>query len=237
MSVNEKNKFIKLGNKQKVVDLENFYINASMSNIEEIVEQKKAETVNKLVEFQEKYVQTAYDKQDNPYKIVNPYLISTYFFKSINPLSNTEPKYSSEKLAIVWNLYMYLVEQVNMNITEFQPTLTHFCKFAGISLSTLRNYKNNGDEQMNILINKIYDETYDSNMTLAQYGRVNGRATQFRMKSENEVTEKPQVKVNLNLQDSNVDLDSINKKLKKYGEFSEKKSKIAEANYVEVDNE
>lgn len=236
MSINENNKYIKLGNKQSVVDLENFYINASMDNINEIVEQKKNEIVNKLAEFQDKYITIDYDKYGNEFKRVNPYLISTYFFKSINPLANTEPLYSSEKLSIVWSLYMYLVEQVNMNIAEFQPTLTHFCKFAGISLTTLRNYKNNSDQQMAILIDKIYDETYDSNMTLAQYGKVNGRATQFRMKSENEVQEKPQVRVNVNAKDI-VDLDSINRKLQKYNEFSSKKSKISEADYTEVEDE
>lgn len=236
MSINEQNKFIKLGNKQQVVDLENFYVNATMDNLNDIVEQKKKEIVNKLDEFQNKHVKYTYDRNGNEFKVVNPYLLGMYFFKSINPLSNTEPEYSSEKLAIVWSLYMYLVEQVNMNITEFQPTLSHFCKFAGISLNTLRNYKNSGDLQMRILIEKIYDETFDSNMTLAQSGLRNGRSTQFRMKSENEVQEKPQVRVNVNVQDE-IDMEKINKKLFKYKEFSNKKSQVAEANYTEVENE
>lgn len=236
MGTKEKTKYIQLGNKQNVVDLENFYVNATMDNLPQIVEKKKSEIVEQLNTFQEQHVEVAYDKYGNEMKKVNPYLVSTYFFKSVNPLANTEPEYSSEKLSIVWSLYMYLVEQVNMNIAPFQPTLTHFCKFAGISLGTLRNYRNNGDMQMRILIDKIYDETYDSNMYLAQSGNLNGRSTQFRMKSENEVQEKPQVKVNVNVSE-NIDLDKINSRLAQYNQFSKKKATVAEANYVDNANE
>jgi hypothetical protein len=232
---NEAEKYIQLGNKQTVVDLENFYVNATMDNLPVIVERKKKEIIRKLEEFQEKYISINYDKNGNELKDVNPYLISMYFFKSINPLSNTEPEYSSEKLGVVWNLYMYLVEQVNMNINPFQPTLTHFAKFAGISLNTLKGYRDNGDPQMRILINKIYDETFDGNMTLAQNNKLNGRSTQFRMKSENEVQEKPQVKVNVNVNE-NVDIDKINEKLAKYNSFSTKKRKVTEAKYTEIKN-
>jgi hypothetical protein len=222
--MNEQNKYIRLGNKQKVVDLEKFYVNATMDNLNEIVEQKKNEIINKISDKE------ALEKVD----IHNPYLVSMYFFKSINPLSNAEPEYSSEKLSIVWQLYMYLVEQVNLQVTRFQPTLTHFCKFAGISLSTLRNYKNSSDLQMRTLVDKIYDETFDSNMLLAQYDMLNGRSTQFRMKSENEVQEKPRTNVNININEE-LDLSNINKKLAKYREFSSKKSAVKEADYTEAD--
>ena len=121
--VKEDNKYIEIKNKNKVVDLENFCVNAQINEmLPKIVEERKKEVVNQLVEFQDKYIQTKYDRYGNETKIVNPYLISTYFFKSINPLSNVEPAYSSEKLAIVWDIYMYLIEQVNMNIYTFQPT-------------------------------------------------------------------------------------------------------------------
>lgn len=223
--VKEDNKFIQIKNKNEVVDLENFCVNAQINEmLPKIVEERKKEVVNQLVEFQDKYIQTKYDRYGNETKIVNPYLISTYFFKSINPLSNVEPAYSSEKLAIVWDIYMYLIEQVNMNIYTFQPTLTHFAKFAGISLNTLKNYKNMGDPQMSVLIDKIYDETMDSNLTLAQNKRLTEKSTQFRLKVENEVVEKVQPKVSVNV-NTKLDLDRINGRLNELISFNKKSKK------------
>ena len=223
--VKEDNKFIQIKNKNEVVDLENFCVNAQINEmLPKIVEERKKEVVNQLVEFQDKYIQTKYDRYGNETKIVNPYLISTYFFKSINPLSNVEPAYSSEKLAIVWDIYMYLIEQVNMNIYTFQPTLTHFAKFAGISLNTLKNYKNMGDPQMSILIDKIYDETMDSNLTLAQNKKLTEKSTQFRLKVENEVVEKVQPKVSVNV-NTKLDLDRINGRLNELISFNKKSKK------------
>lgn len=223
--VKEDNKFIQIKNKNEVVDLENFCVNAQINEmLPKIVEERKQEVVNQLVEFQNKYIQTKYDRYGNETKVVNPYLISTYFFKSINPLSNVEPAYSSEKLAIVWDIYMYLIEQVNMNIATFQPTLTHFAKFAGISLNTLKNYKNMGDPQMSILIDKIYDETMDSNLTLAQNKKLTEKSTQFRLKVENEVVEKVQPKVSVNV-NTKLDLDRINGRLNELISFNKKSKK------------
>ena len=225
MSIADKNREIRFSNKKQVVDLEKFYVNASVDNLNEIVEQKKKEIVEQLQEFQEKYIKYDVDRNGNEHKVINPYLISTYFFKSINPLSNVEPEYSSEKLAIVWGLYMYLVEKVNEEIDCFHPTLSHFCRFAGISTSTLRNYRDSGDMQMRILINKIYDETYDSNLTFAQTGVLNARATQYRLKSENEVQEKPKTNVNISRIEV-IDVESLNKKYSNYNVFNEKKKKL-----------
>lgn len=221
----EDNDFIMMENKNDIVKLENFYINAQINDmLPQIVEERKKEVVNQLVEFQQNYIEKKYDKYGNEEKIVNPYLISTYFFKSINPLSNTEPTYSSEKLAIVWDIYMYLIEQVNMNIAPFQPTLSHFSKFAGISLNTLRNYRNMGDNQMNILIDKIYDETLDSNLTLAQNKKLTAKTTEFRLKVENEVVEKAQPKVNVNVS-AKLDLNKINSRLSEITNFNKKLNK------------
>lgn len=210
----ENNDYIMLNNKNSVKDLEKFYVNSTIDteNLKLLVEEKKEEIVNKLVEFQNKYVDIKLDKYGNETKNVNPYLISTYFFKSVNPLANTEPIYSSEKLAIVWDIYMYLIEQVNINIAPFQPTLTHFAKFAGLSLNTLRSYRNNGDREMQILIDKIYDETMDSNLTLAQNKKLNEKTTQFRLKVENEVVEKATPNINYNVS-AKIDLNKVNQRI------------------------
>lgn len=225
MTLKERNKEIQLENKKKVRDLQKFYVDAQLDDMEILVEAKKNEIVSKLDEFQKKYVEIKYDKYGNKEKMVNPYLISTYFFKSINPLTSKIPTYSAEKLSIVWNLYMYLIEQVNMNIVPFQPTLTHFAKFSGISLSTLSNYKNNGDEDMMNLCEKIYDECFNGNVSLAQTGNLNEKSTMSRMKIENQVQEKitPQVRFNV---ETKVDLDEINKRLEEIKKFNKKVSSL-----------
>lgn len=217
----EKNNLIMLENKAELQKLESFYVEAKYEDLDKIVENKKKEIVGELIEFQDKYVETEIDRNGNEIKIINPYLVSTYFFKSINPLSTTSPKYSAEKLAIVWDLYMYLVEQVNMNISIFQPTLTHFAKFAGISLKTLNGYKESGDENMQTLCDKIWDECFNGNISLAQTGKLKEKTTLSRLKIENQIVEKEQPKVNVNVQ-AKVDLDEINKRLKEIKSFNSK---------------
>jgi len=217
----EDNNYIMLDNKNKVKVLENFYVNAEIDNLPAIVEEKKDELVKKLDDFQNKYIEIKVDKYGNEEKKINPYLISTYFFKSINPISSKIPQYSAEKLSIVWDLYMYLIEQVNMHIGTFQPSLTHFAKFAGISLQTIYNYKNCGDEDMMNLCEKIYDECFNGNVSLAQTGQLREKSTITRMKIENQVIEKPQPNVNVNVS-AKVDLDEINKRLEEIKKFNVK---------------
>jgi len=217
----EENNYIMMENKNQVRELQNFYVNGQIDNLPTIVEAKKQELVNKLTEFQENYVKTNLDKYGNPIKVVNPYLVSTYFFKTINPISSKIPKYNAEKLSIVWDLYMYLIEQVNMEIAPFQPTLSHFAKFAGISLTTMANYKTCGDEDMMILCEKIYDECFNGNMSLAQTGNLSEKSTISRMKIENQVVEQPKPNVNVTVS-TKVDLNEINKRLEEIKKFNKK---------------
>lgn len=223
-------------NKNKIIDLENFYVNGQLENLEQLVDMKKNELVKKLTDYEEMMTVNTYNEYgeivDSYKKETNPYLISTYFFKSLNPLTNIEPDYSAEKLAIVWNLYMYLIEQVNINIGQIQPTISHFCKFAGISVSKFKSYKMRGSLEMQTLMNKISDETFDSNVFLAQNGRLSNRSTELRVKVENEVQEKPQVKVNVNV-NKEVDLNQIASRINELNNFRSNKSKYAP---IEVDN-
>lgn len=221
MSLKQTNKEIQKKNQNDLRVLEEFYVNGKVDNMLELVEERKKEVVNEIILFQEKYVKTRIDKYGNEEKIVNPYLISTYFFKSINPLYSKNPTYNAEKLSIVWELYMYLVEQVNMQIAPFQPTLTHFAKFAGISLQTLTNYRNSGDEDMMNVCEKIYDECFNGNVSLAQTGLLKEKTTMSRMKIENQVVEKAQPQVSVNLE-ANVDLNEINKRLEEIKKFNTK---------------
>lgn len=210
--------------KNELINIEQFYVNGKLDNLEQLVELKKKEVVKKINEFQQQKL----EKQDNPY------LVSMYFFKTINPLTSLEPEYSPEKLAIVWDLYMYLIEQVNMNIGVLQPTISHFCRFAGISVNTFKNYKTRGSLEMQILTDKISDATFDSNILLAQNNVLKDRSTIMRVKVENEVQEKPQVKVNVNVNEE-VDLEQIASRLHEISNF--KKTKYIMQEPVEVESD
>ena len=233
------NKEIKaLEKKNELIDIENFYVNGQLENLDQLVEMKRNELVKKINEYQEMTTKEVYDEEGRllrtDIKPYNPYLVSTYFFKTINPLSSIEPDYSPEKLAIVWNLYMYLIEQVNMNIGVIQPTISHFCKFAGISVSTFKSYKARGTKEMQTLINKISDETFDSNVFLAQNKVLSNRSTELRVKVENEVQEKPQVHVNVNVNEE-VDFDQIASRLHEISNFKQTKKQI-KAEPIEVES-
>lgn len=229
-------KIAELEKKNEVIALEKFCVNASLDNLEELTRQKEQEMISKIEDYRKLMVVEIKNDFgeviDTIHKNYNPYLVSTYFFKSINPLSNIEPMYSSEKLAAVWGIYMNLIELVNIHIGPFQPTLSHFAKFAGISTYTLKSYKNSADIQMQTIANKIFDETFDSNVLLAQNKILSNRSTELRVKVENEVQEKPQVKVNVNV-NQEVDLNQISARLNEISNFSKTKSKM---NQVEVEN-
>ena len=208
-----------LETKNELIDIEKFYVNGKLDNLDEIVNLKKKELVKKINEFM---------SEDNRFAQHNPYLVSTYFFKTINPLTSIEPEYSPEKLAIVWDLYMYLIEQVNMNICVLQPTISHFCRFAGISINTFKNYKNTGTLEMQTLTNKISDATFDSNILLAQNSMLKDRSTIMRVKVENEVQEKPQVRVNVNV-NKEIDLGQIASRLDEITKFKKTKNNMNQA--------
>lgn len=200
----------------KIAELEKFMVSGTFENLEDMVLQRKEEMIDKLNEYRE-----IMDGRES----YNPYLVSTYFFKSLNPLPNVEPDYNSENLMIVWKLYMELIEQVNLYIGILQPTLSHFCKFAGISLNTLKRYRNSSNLEMKTLVEKIFDETFDSNILLAQNEKLSNRSTELRVKVENEVEEKPQVKVNVNVNEE-VDLSQISSRLKEIANFSSVKARL-----------
>ena len=216
MGIMADNKAIQLKNKQAVTDLQKFYVNGQLDNLETVIEERKNELVDKIIDYNLKF------RDEQTGLVANkPYLVSTYFFKTINPLGNIEPEYSPEKLNLVFQLYMYLVEQVNIEIGDFIPTKTHFCQFAGITTATLNRYKSSPISEMRTIVDKIYDACFDSSMTMAQNKRFNEKTTIFRAKTELDVTEKPQTHVNINA--NIVDINNINERLERLKAFNTKK--------------
>ena len=210
------NKIIRQENKVGLRQLEKMYVDGVIDNLDEIVAEKKKEIVEKLQEF--------YLKLEEKPEIRNPYLINSYFFKSINPMPNHEPKYTAEKLGIVWELYQEILTEINMNIGEMLPNLSSFCKFAGITVVTFKSYKNSPDEGLRILVEKINDECFDSQVTMAQNGLLKERSTIYRMKAEQERIEKETPAIHIH-QDT-VDVGSIVNRLKEIKQYNYKKSAI-----------
>lgn len=209
-------------------ELEQDFINDKISNMMNSIEAKKQELIGEMqIYAEENKIPVKWDEDGNVTKYetrVNPLVITNYFFKPIIPITSQEPIYNSEKLGMVFDYYCDLIAEVNNKIGYFPSSLTSFCKLAGITLSTLRNYKNSADLSMRIVAEKIYDQIGDDNITLSQLGAVRERTTIFKMKSQNELVEKEQPKVSINIVEK-PDYERIQERLDKYKYFANKKGK------------
>lgn len=207
--------------------LEQFYTTNQVDNMLEVIEQKKEEIVSDMVIFAEEHEKPCkWDKEGNPiaYKVIaNPLVINQYFFKPIVSIGSIEPEYNAEKLAMVFDYYCYLVTEVNDKIGNFPSSLTSFCKLAGITSSCLKKYKNSSDMNMRIIVEKIYDQIGDTNITMSQLGMVSERSTIFKMKAQNEIVEKVQPSVHISITEK-PNMDLINERISKYKNFATKKS-------------
>ena len=125
---------------------------------------------------------------------------------------------------MVFDYYCDILAEVNDKIGNFPSSLTSFCKLASITLSTLRSYKNSSDLNMRIIVEKIYDQIGDENITMSQMGIVSERSTIFKMKSQNEIVEKQQPTVHISITEK-PDYEHIEERLKKYKQFANKKEK------------
>lgn len=222
----EENFMIQINNQNQLRDLEAEYINDQISRLPEYIETQKQEITNKLIEYQNNHRKAIYDKSGNLIGekiILNPLVISNYFFKSVTPISSQIPEYNAEKLGIVYDYYLYLITEINDKIGNFPSSLTSFCKLAGITLSTLRNYRNSNDIHMRNIVEKIYDQVNDENVTMSQMGVVKERSTMFKMRSQNEVTEKVAPNVNVNYTEI-VDTAAVLDRINKHRAFVEKKN-------------
>lgn len=223
-----RNKEIMLNNKLEVKELEQKYINEKIKEMPKYIQQQKEQIVEELIKYAEKHKKPVkWNKDGVPIgeKIdINPLVISNYFLKPITNLSCVEPIYSAEQLSLIYDYYCYLIAEINDKIGYFPPSLTSFCKLSSITLQTLRNYRNSEDYNMRVIAEKIYDQIGDENVTMSQLGNVKERSTLFKLKSQNEMVEKvqPQVKVNVGVE---VDLNKIQEKLDKYKRFASKKDK------------
>lgn len=207
--------------------LEQFYTEGKVDTMLTTIQEKKDELVQDMIKYADEHREAVKWNKDGCVLAkevqINPLVISNYFFKPIIPLSSQEPIYNAEKLAMVYDYYCELLYEVNDKIGNFPSSLTLFCKFAGITLNTLRRWKNSEDYSMRVIVEKIYDQIGDENLTMSQMGVVKEKTTMFKMKSQNEMVEKAQPNVNINVKTVDVDFDRINERLKQYSTFAGKK--------------
>ncbi len=192
-------------NKNNLRDLEQFYVEGKVDTMLETIQEKKEELVKEMIKYHDSHMKECkWDKEGNPISWevnINPLVINNYFFKPITPIGCQEPIYNAEKLSMVFDYYCDLLAEVNDKIGNYPSSLTSFCRLAGLSFNTLRNYRNSDDYNMRVIVEKIYDQIGDENVTMSQMGVVRERSTIFKMKAQNEMVEKvqPQVKVNIML--------------------------------------
>jgi hypothetical protein len=214
-------------NQDRARDLEKFYTEGKVEDILANIEKRKKELVEDMISYaQEHKKECKWDRDGKPidFKVdYNPFVIENVFFKSIVPIGCQEPEYNAEKLALAYDFYCELLVEVNNNIGQYPASLTSFCHFAGITLNTLRLYRNSPDLAMRTIAEKIYDQIGDTNITMSQLGIVRERSTIFKMKSQNEVVEKEQPKVNINIVEA-PDMQRIEEKINKYKSFVDKKT-------------
>lgn len=226
MSQKEKNLEIQKKNQNELRDLEKIFSGEKIDVMLKEIEKHKEKLVTEMINYAENHREpTKWDRDGCPleYSVkFSPLVINNYFFKSIVPIGSIEPEYNAEKLALVFDYYCELLAEVNDKIGHFPSSLTSFCKMAGITLSTLRSYKNSADLNMRIITEKIYDQIGDTNITMSQLGMVNERSTIFKMKSQNEIVEKVQPTVSINIVET-PDMDQIEDRISKYKVFAGKK--------------
>ena len=224
--LNAENQEIKKKNQNELRVLEEFYTTGKVEEMLVAIEDRKKELIEDMINYSKTHtVPCKWDEEGNPtaYKSsMNPLVINNYYFKSIVPIGSKEPIYNAEKLAIVFDYYCDLVAGVNEHIGYFPSSLSSFCKLAGLTLSTLKSYKNSNDLSMRIIAEKIYDQIGDDNITMAQLDMVKERSTIFKMKSQNEMVEKQQPTVNINITEK-PDMEKIEERINKYKIFATKK--------------
>ncbi len=212
----------------KARQLEKFYTEGKVEDILYNLEERRKELVEDMIKYAEEHkIECKWDKDGDPidWKIdYSPIVIENVFFKSIVPIGCQEPEYNAEKLSLAYAFYCDLLADVNNNIGQYPASLTSFCHFAGITLNTLRMYRNSTDLAMRTITEKIYDQIGDTNVTMSQLGIVKERSTMFKLKSQNEIVEKQQPKVNINIVEA-PDMERIEERINKYKSFADKKAK------------
>lgn len=218
-SSNDKKQALEVAKQNDVRELEQFMTNGTVDDLMNKLDVIKNEKVDEMIAYAgNNTVPCKWDKDGVPidYTVkINPTVIKNTFFKSIVPFGNKIPEYNAEKLAMVYDYYLYLITEVNDKIGNYPSSLTSFCKLAGITTNKLREYKNSYDIDMRNIVEKIYDEIGDENLSMAQLGIVKSTPTVFKLKAQHEMVEKAQPNINISYKEV-VNVDRVNENIQKY---------------------
>jgi hypothetical protein len=179
---------------------------------EEIGKYAKAHTKLKLLK----------DGSTIPYVEFSPIAVNEIFFKKLQKPKEGMFLYSAEELEEFYEAYREIVTQINEELGVFPTSLSSFCKFIGITIDTLRGYRDTKDLNLKRVIDTIYEEIGDDNLFVAQLGGASEKSTLFRLKSQNEMQEKksPNVNVSIKALVNNAKYDA---KLEKYKDLIDAK--------------
>ena len=181
------------------------------------LEKIRDERIEWVKEYGARCLKTKFDKYGNgtDYYDTNPIVISEKVFKKVDKDTKGIILYSVEQLEELYELYRELVLAVNEYAGIFPTSLTTFCKLIGVTIDVLKQYKDTADIEMKKTIDMIYEEINDDNLFLSQLGQTNEKSTIFKLKSQNEMTEKRQPNVNISLKGV-INQTKYDKTLEKY---------------------
>lgn len=231
-------------NKEKfeLQTLEKMFVENKIDNLEDLVSQKMAEFQLNMTKIEMKAITIKTDEDGNETEVFdkkyrNPVVLNEYLLKSINPYKNITPEYTAESLNAVFELYCTIIAETNAKLGTLAPSISSFCKFAGISSTIFKSYKSSPDDDLRNLIDIIEDYCYDTNVAMSQSGFIKERSTVYRMKSEQEKMEKEQQKVIINAK--SVNIGEVQEKIKRIQELKKynNKNKLIEADFTEKKDE
>lgn len=184
---------------------------------------KMQESEELAVNYASNHLKNVYFKGEviDTYVEVNPIIITNTFFKPIVPF-NSNPVYNSYQIGRIYEFYQELLALINEKIGAFPSSLTLFCRFIGMTLQDFKELRNSEDENMRIVVQKIIDDVDEANISMAQTGTAKERTTLFKLKAQNEMVEKVQPKVNVNIK-ANIDDNRVKGNILEYQEFLGKK--------------
>lgn len=206
----------------EIIKLEKAFVDYTIDDLKENFDKKMLEFANELEQFRKKY----FSESKKRIKGSSVLVISDYFFKPFGSYCmGTKPKYEYERLLVAFEYYREIVTKINVELYQFYPTLSHFCRFLGLSVSTWRNnYANNRDSRVSELVQVVEDWIFDTNMRLSEGHEIDNVTSIFRNKVElNKVEQQaPQTVIVAD----NTSIEEIRDRLKAWTSFDNEKRTI-----------
>lgn len=185
------------------------------------LEKIRDERIEEIKRYGQEHTKTKWDKYGNGTEYVdsNPIVITEKFFKKLDPKMQGVMVYTPAQMEEFYELYRELILATNEYAGIFPTSLTTFCKMIGITVDTLKQYREtDASIEMKKIINTIFDEINDDNLFLSQLGQTNEKSTIFKVKAQGDMTEKRAPNVNVSLKGV-IEQAKYDEKLEKYSKL------------------